>query len=539
MLKKLFSSKNAKLYTILIAGAVVICMLVILFTAIASDSSRLVFGENQDGTYYVKDIKSLYRGGIFLKEKLVVPSEYKGEKVVSIEKIESNHIIELVIEDGIEEIKTGAFTGMEGLKKITIPDSVTYIGGNTFSNCHSLEEVVFPNHIKYIENLTFNGCKELKRFTLPTSCELIGDNAFSNCPSLEEVVLNDSVKTIGKEAFKDCTLLSKLNIPTTVTKVGESAFLNCVSLEELTFSNGLETIAKNTFSGMKNLKKVTLPNSVKIIEENAFYDCENLSEINLPSNLEEIGENAFANCKEIQSLTISNNIKVIDNNAFFGAIKLETINVNLANVEVGYNVFEGTKFAENAYKANDGFLVIDGVLYDFSSEEYKESKNVETIDNLIIPVIVSTINTGAFYDAVDFKAVTIPVTVLKIGKEAFSVSSKINSSYEKLKVVYFTGAVEVGKDAFKGNKELKAKVFVTELTEALVVADESNSVLEKARSVYGALGVYYTNVYLTKDDEKNKVTSQLSYDVGKCEIYRMNDGVKEIFNEKTYTFEAE
>ena len=49
MLKKLFSSKTSKIYTILIAAAVALCLIIVLVTAFASDASRLVYSENQDG----------------------------------------------------------------------------------------------------------------------------------------------------------------------------------------------------------------------------------------------------------------------------------------------------------------------------------------------------------------------------------------------------------------------------------------------------------------------------------------------------------
>ena len=56
------------------------------------------------------------------------------------------------------------FKGCSGLTSITIPESVTEIGGRAFS-----------------------GCSGLTSITIPESVTEIGTGAFSNCPSLNSI----------------------------------------------------------------------------------------------------------------------------------------------------------------------------------------------------------------------------------------------------------------------------------------------------------------------------------------------------------------
>ena len=100
-----------------------------------------------------------------------------------------------------------AFTGCTSLTSITIPDSVTSIGGAAFSDCTSLASI-----------------------TIPDSVTSIGDLAFYGCTSLTSITIPDSVTSIGSWTFSDCTRLTSITIPDSVTSIDDLAFLNCTSL---------------------------------------------------------------------------------------------------------------------------------------------------------------------------------------------------------------------------------------------------------------------------------------------------------------------
>lgn len=65
--------------------------------------------------------------------------------------VEEDGITEILIPDGITEIKNEAFRKCSNLKSIIIPNSVTKIGSYAFSGCSNLKNIKMPNKIEIIE----------------------------------------------------------------------------------------------------------------------------------------------------------------------------------------------------------------------------------------------------------------------------------------------------------------------------------------------------------------------------------------------------
>ena len=135
----------------------------------------------------------------------------------------------------ITGITKTCFAGIELLKDVTIPNSVTNIGQGAFYYCTSLENVTIGNNVTNIEQYAFY-CTSLKNVTIPNSVTTIGYAAFTWCNSLENVTIGNSVTTIGQSAFYECgyyqgTAHLTLDIPDSVTTIGKNAFykVKCIS----------------------------------------------------------------------------------------------------------------------------------------------------------------------------------------------------------------------------------------------------------------------------------------------------------------------
>ncbi|MDE6033207.1 MAG: leucine-rich repeat domain-containing protein [Muribaculaceae bacterium] len=177
------------------------------------------------------------------------------------------------------------------LTSITIPNSVTEIGGTAFSNCTKLTSVTIPNSVTVIGYGAFYGCSSLTAVIIPNSVTEIS-GLFEGCSLLTSVTIPNSVTEIGRSTFSGCSSLPTVDIPNSVTKIGDRAFEDCSSLTCISIPDLVTEIDNYVFSGCTSLTSVTIGNSVNKIGEKAFYNCRNLKELTLPESVSEIGSKA-------------------------------------------------------------------------------------------------------------------------------------------------------------------------------------------------------------------------------------------------------
>ncbi len=173
-------------------------------------------------------------------------------------KLNGTEITDLIIPDGITEIKNFSFYGCDGLTSVTIPNSVTSIGDGAFYDCDGLTEVTIPSSVTAIGSDAFRSCDGLTSVTIPNSVTGIGDGAFGYCSGLTTVNYNAT----------NCT-----HMP---TYEEELAFIGCANLKTLNIGEDVKTIPHYAFYNCSNLSKVTGGNSVTSIGTFAFYGCDKL-----------------------------------------------------------------------------------------------------------------------------------------------------------------------------------------------------------------------------------------------------------------------
>ena len=141
------------------------------------------------------------------------------------------------VPDSVEKIENDAFSHCESLETISLSKNPNYncIRENTFSTCTSLKNIEIPNNIKEIENGVFS-YSGLISITIPNSVTRIGHEAFSNCENLETVILpvNSEYNCIESFMFWCCKSLKNVEIPKNVSRMEENAFANTnARIEEL------------------------------------------------------------------------------------------------------------------------------------------------------------------------------------------------------------------------------------------------------------------------------------------------------------------
>ena len=138
-----------------------------------------------------------------------------------------------------DELADYVFYECSGLTSLTLPSSVTSIGGGTFYGCSGLTSMTIPSGVTSIGDYAFSGCSGLTSLPIPSSVTSIGYSAFRGCSGLTSLTIPSSVTEIGGDAFEGCSGLTSLTIPSGVTSIGYRAFKGCSGLTSMIIPSGV------------------------------------------------------------------------------------------------------------------------------------------------------------------------------------------------------------------------------------------------------------------------------------------------------------
>ena len=342
-----------------------------------------------------------------------------GVKVVLHEVVDGECVIEF--DAPITRIPAQAFAKSKIKGSLTIPNSVTTIGGEAFAHCTELKgSLTLSNSLKTIGNGAFYNCNSLNgsltipntvttigiaafglctgfngSLTIPNSVTTIGSSAFSSCQGFKgDLTIPSSIKTIEAYTFSGCFGFNgNLTIPNTVTTIGNQAFLRCTGFKgDLTIPNSVTTIGSSAFQHCTGFKgNLKLSNSVKTIGNSAFGRCTGFTgDLILPNSITTIGENAFNGCTGFTGdLTIPNSITTIEASVFLGCSGFKG-NLTLPNsiTTIKYNAFRGcTGFTGKLILPNSITTIGDMAFYGCSG----------FTGNLTLPKSLEVVSYNSFY----------------------------------------------------------------------------------------------------------------------------------------------
>ena len=221
---------------------------------------------------------------------------------VTITGLSDEYLTDLVIPKMIEDlpvtaIKDNAFNGCSQITSITVPNSVTTIGGNAFKGTN-------PTKI----TLPFIGNSRTARDRDGVFGFIFGYTDSSNTAgttyqswyyyyipkTIKEVVITDDSR-IPASAFCNCDWIEEITIHGEINQIGSSAFYNCSSLKEFNIPESVATIESHAFYNCTSLQSVSIPDEVNTFAGCLFYNCLALEEVNFPAKLQTISSEAFYN----------------------------------------------------------------------------------------------------------------------------------------------------------------------------------------------------------------------------------------------------
>lgn len=315
---------------------------------------------------------------------------------------------------------TQLYIGGEPVEEITVPESVTQIGANTFFGLGSLKKINFHGGVTKICETAFRNCDGLKALDIPDSVTELGEDVFYDCDGLEEVRLGEGVTRVPSRAFAGCPHIYSITIKGVLSELGFSAFNNCKSLLELDLSNSVLTE----------------------IPRYAFYNCYNLTSFVVPESVKNIGDYAFGGCEKLLEIYNLSSLNIVCGSDGHGQIAKNALIVH-TSLDVESSIIQNGDFA--FFKSDKNYLLkYTGEGGEIALPENFEGENYYIRDK-------------AFANNNRISAVNIPATVTGVGKEAFYRCSALKS------VVFDDGAESIGAEAFSQCGSLQSAVLPSTL----------------------------------------------------------------------------
>ncbi len=321
--------------------------------------------------------------------------------------------------------------GGEDIVDLVIPEGVTEIKHHAFANASQIKTVTFPSTLTKIGDRAFYECKKLEAANLPDNIIELGDECFAYS-GIETLTLPKGLTVIPKGAFSFCENLESLNLPEGLLGIGFEAFYGCEALQTLVLPNSVTTIAPAAFAG-SGLKEVTLPKSLNYIEISAFGSCLFLTTVNIPAGM---GDVEF-DMSSLNGLTIdelSEEQKMVLGFAF------------VTDIRFGGDMNEWLSKSRPWLMEN-----LSATIPDFINEIYVPhevnlylSGSDEPLQEAVVPEGVTAIPEYAFH-MTTLASLTLPASIKEIGARAFEGCKNIQNPY-----IYAWNPPTLGKDAFEG-----------------------------------------------------------------------------------------
>lgn len=271
----------------------------------------------------------------------------------------------VVVPDGVTEIKGGVFSGNDSLISVVIPEGVRILGDGVFSDSKNLVSVIMPDSVVSVGSNCFNGCVSLSELRFSANVRVLTTGLIENCTSLRSFEISSEVNSVQAYAMRNSGVI-ELIVPETVTDIAYYAFYgmysmkvlevyadvpylhctfaNATALEECYFYGDVGTIQGWDFASAPDLKVVEFHGDVESVglwSETSidimygemtfsfiFANCNSLERVEFFGNVGIIGGFAFNSCAALSDVIFHGDLGGIDGYAFSNCPKLTGFRVS-------------------------------------------------------------------------------------------------------------------------------------------------------------------------------------------------------------------
>ncbi len=343
-----------------------------------------------------------------------------------------------------ENIPKNAFSHLDNLNCVTIPNSVTSIGEMAFWECQNLTDVYYAGSEEDWKNISISNYNSF----------LTDSTIHYNYMSTSEAeVSEEETSTLSSSTGRSSGSNSGLQVSSTIIDSGTCGdnlswtlddnglltisgrgkmkgyasykktpwYNNRNNIKNIKFNGNVTSIGNSAFCACESLTSVTIPNSVTSIEGQAFYECGSLTNITIPNSVTSIGGQAFRNCSSLISVAIPNSVTTIGYSAFCGCDSLTSVTIPNSVTSIGEQAFGSCDSLTN--------IVLPSSITSIDNYTFSGCSNLKSIT---IPKSVTSIGNHAFYSCGNLKSITIPKSVTYIDSDAFRGCSSLSD-------IYYTG----------------------------------------------------------------------------------------------------
>ncbi|MBR5300147.1 MAG: leucine-rich repeat protein [Bacteroidales bacterium] len=373
--------------------------------------------------------------------------------------------------DHLEEIGSSAFEGT-GVVSVRLPDNMTVVPSNLFSNCTNLVELDL-NKAEILDYYSFAGCSSLESVVLPSSVrEVYG--AFDNCSKLR------SLKITGGSIYFDCAMQTTLEEVIIGKDVISATSYNGLfgsginnSFNNFIFEEGSELEEFGLCGNINYMTEFHLPPTVKKLSKNAFVGCTRLTNITeiianveeigdkafyqtgaasieFPEGLKRIGEKAFAGCEQLASITLPTTLEYIGSNAFSDNKRLIDPIIHGGNLVLGNGVFYGSYLIREVVIGAEVLSLTGSFGFDNTTVRFQEASKCTQLDgnlfsgcnNVVLPQGLQILGDDVFNVNDYMTQLEIPESVTTLGDRTFRECRKLES------LVLPENITSIGSDVF-------------------------------------------------------------------------------------------